>query len=461
MDLQTLTAISPLDGRYRKRIDMLSMYASEYGLIKYRVQVEIEWFLFLAQRDEIEALSNISKLSTEEIRSIATNFSVEDAEEIQNIERTTNHDVKAVEYFVKKKLADLGFSQHKEFVHFACTSEDINNLSYGLMLKEIRSEVLLPQMDKITTYINEMSSSLRNVAMLSRTHGQTASPTTVGKELANFVNRLRYWQKKLHSSPIMGKINGAVGNYNAHSIAYPDIQWIELSKQFVQQIGLEFNEMTTQIEPHDYITSYFDSINGFNQVLVDFARDIWGYISIGYFKQRAKKGEIGSSTMPHKVNPIDFENAEGNLGIANALSSHLGSKLTVSRWQRDLSDSTVLRSVGTCIGHSLVAYSSITNGLPKLEINREKIENDLNNAWEVLSEAIQTVLRKNGVEEPYEKLKTLTRGLSLNKDSYQELLKKLDLPEETFNQLHSLTPQTYIGLASQLTQNEIDRNEQI
>ena len=459
MQLQTLTAISPLDGRYRKRLELLSTHASEYGLIKYRVQVEIAWFLFLASNEEIPELESFTPSTVQQIHSIANDFSISEAEAIQNIEKTTNHDVKAVEYFIKDKLTALGLSKQKEFVHFGCTSEDINNLSYGLMLQAIRSEVLVPKMLELTTSINEISTSLRDIPMLSRTHGQTASPTTVGKELANFVNRLRSWREKFESVLILGKMNGAVGNYNAHTVAYPDIDWLQFSTRFVHQIGLNPNEMTTQIEPHDYITSYFDSINGFNQVLIDFSRDIWGYISIGYFKQRSKKGETGSSTMPHKVNPIDFENAEGNLGMANALSSHVGSKLTVSRWQRDLSDSTVLRSIGTCIGYSLVAYSSISRGIPKLEMNRDRIESDLNNAWEVLSEAIQTVLRKNGVDEPYEKIKDLTRGLQFDKDSYQTLLQKLRLTDTTFKQLSALSPQTYVGLASQLARRENEKND--
>ena len=459
MELQTLTAISPLDGRYRKRLESLSKYASEYGLIKYRVQVEIEWFLFLASDEQIPELENFTPSTIKRIELIANDFSVSDAEEIQNIEKTTNHDVKAVEYFIKNKLTALGLSKHKEFIHFSCTSEDINNLSYGLMLHAIRTEVLVPKMLELTASINEISIALRDVPMLSRTHGQTASPTTAGKELANFVNRLRSWREKFDSVHVMGKMNGAVGNYNAHTVAYPNINWLQFSNRFVKQIGLNPNEMTTQIEPHDYITSYFDSINGFNQVLLDFSRDVWSYISIGYFKQRPKKGETGSSTMPHKVNPIDFENAEGNLGMANALSSHVGSKLTVSRWQRDLSDSTVLRSIGTCIGYSLIAYSSIGRGIPKLEINRDRIEYDLNNAWEVLSEAIQTVLRKDGVDEPYEKIKDLTRGLQFDKDSYQTLLRKLQLTDTTLKQLKTLSPQTYIGLASQLTRKENEKND--
>ena len=460
--LTSLNAISPIDGRYAAKTSRLRTYTSEYALIYYRVLVEVSWFKQLASMEDIAELPSLTKASAAVLDRIIEDFDENDAQQVKDFEATTNHDVKAVEYFLKEKIKaskDTALLKSLEFIHFACTSEDINNISHALMLCHARDKVVLPEIISLRDAIGQLARKYANVPMLSRTHGQVASPTTMGKEMANVMARMQRQLEIVRNVSILGKVNGAVGNFNAHLSAYPDIDWLKQSQDFVESLGLEWNPYTTQIEPHDYIAELFDAICRVNTILLDFNRDIWSYISIGYFRQKKVEGETGSSTMPHKVNPIDFENAEGNLGMANALSSHVGSKLAVSRWQRDLSDSTVLRSIGTCIGYSLVAYSSISRGIPKLEMNRDRIESDLNNAWEVLSEAIQTVLRKNGVDEPYEKIKDLTRGLQFDKDSYQTLLQKLQLTDTTFKQLSVLSPQTYVGLASQLTRRENERND--
>ncbi|MFI4959792.1 MAG: adenylosuccinate lyase, partial [Lysobacterales bacterium] len=385
------------------------------------------------------------------LKTIAENFSVADGERIKAIEATTNHDVKAVEYFIKEKIgADASLAQAKEFVHFACTSEDINNLSYALMLRDARSQVLLPQLDAVIAKLRELAHANAAMPLLSRTHGQTASPSTLGKEIANVVARLQRQRKQLAAVEISGKINGAVGNYNAHAITYPEVDWRAFSQRFVENLGLDFNAYTTQIEPHDGVAEYCDAVRRANIILIDLARDIWGYISLGYFKQTLKAGEVGSSTMPHKVNPIDFENAEGNFGLANALLGHFAEKLPISRWQRDLTDSTVLRALGTAFGHGLVALESLKKGLGKLNVNAERIAADLDNSWEVLAEAVQTVMRRYGLPEPYEQLKALTRGHGITKDSMREFINGLDLPADAKQRLLDLTPGSYTGLAEGL-----------
>ena len=447
----SMTAISPLDGRYRSRVAALAPLTSEFGLMRNRVMVEVEWFLHLAAEEQIHELPEPDGAAQSAARAIWRDFTVADAERIRDIERTTNHDVKAVEYFVKERIGAVA-EQHLEFVHFGCTSEDINNLAYAVMLKRAREEVMVPAMREVIERLRELASATSGVPMLARTHGQAASPTTVGKELAVFVARLDRQLNGLESVAILGKMNGAVGNYNAHLAAFPDIDWPALAARFVEGLDLSFNAYTTQIEPHDYVAEYFDALSRFNQVLLDLAQDIWGYISIGYFRSRRIEGETGSSTMPHKVNPIDFENAEGNLGIANALMSHLARKLAVSRWQRDLSDSTALRSVGTCLGHSLVAYSSALRGIGKLELDTERLQQDLDSSWEVLAEAVQTVMRKEGLDEPYERLKELTRGRELDEASFKALIEALDLPSPALDALRRLTPAGYTGLAQRLAE---------
>ncbi len=451
MPTHALTALSPLDGRYASKAEPLRPIFSEFGLMHRRVQVEIEWLLALAAEPAIAELPAFDPEQVDHLRSIVSGFSVEDGTRIKAIEATTNHDVKAVEYFIKERIGnDTGLAQAKEFVHFACTSEDINNLSYALMLRDARDQVLLPAFDRIIATLRTMARAHATQPMLSRTHGQTASPTTLGKELANVVARLQRQRAQLAAQTIPGKINGAVGNFNAHAITYPALDWQAFSQRFVSGLGLEHNAYTTQIEPHDGVAEYCDAVRRANTVLIDLARDIWGYISLGYFKQTLKAGEVGSSTMPHKVNPIDFENAEGNFGLANALLGHFAEKLPISRWQRDLTDSTVLRALGTAFGHTLVALESLAKGLGKLQVNPERLAADLDASWEVLAEAVQTVMRRHGLPEPYEQLKALTRGQGITRESMRQFVEGLDLPADAKQRLLALTPATYVGVAADL-----------
>ena len=446
-----LLALSPLDGRYAGKVDALRPIFSEYGLIKARVKVEVEWLLALANEPGIAELAPFPAAAAARLRALADGFAPAHAARVKEIERTTNHDVKAVEYFIKEQLKDdAELAPALEFVHFACTSEDINNLSYGLMLEEARRTVLLPSLDDIAARLRALAHAQAEQPMLSRTHGQTASPTTLGKEVANVVARLERQRRQIAAVELTGKINGAVGNYNAHAIAYPDVDWPAFAKRFVESLGLVFNPYTSQIEPHDNIAEIGDAARRANIILIDLARDIWGYISLGYFKQKLKEGEVGSSTMPHKVNPIDFENAEGNFGIANALFEHFSAKLPISRWQRDLTDSTVLRAVGTAFGHSQVALDSLAKGLGKLTVNPERLNADLDAAWEVLAEAVQTVMRRHGLPNPYEQLKALTRGQGITAESMKAFVESLDLPEDAKQGLRELTPGGYIGLAADL-----------
>ncbi|MCH8497574.1 MAG: adenylosuccinate lyase [Marinobacter sp.] len=448
MELTSLTAISPVDGRYGDKVKVFRDIFSEFGLIKCRVTVEVRWLQQLASHPDIPEVPDFSDAASNLLDGIVNNFSLADAQRIKDIERTTNHDVKAVEYFIKEKIAGNAELQAvTEFVHFACTSEDINNLSHALMLREGLQQGLLPAMEKVTDTLASLSQAHASQPMLSRTHGQTASPTTVGKELANVVYRLRRQIKQVRQVELLGKINGAVGNYNAHLSAYPTIDWAANAKQFVESLGLCWNPYTTQIEPHDYIAELFDAVARFNTILIDLDRDIWGYISLGYFKQKTVEGEVGSSTMPHKVNPIDFENSEGNLGIANALLAHLASKLPISRWQRDLTDSTVLRNLGVGFAHSLIAYEATLKGLGKLEINPARLNEDLNDAWEVLAEPIQTVMRRYNIEQPYEKLKALTRGKAMTPELIKSFVESLEIPEQARQELLAMTPASYIGNA--------------
>jgi len=446
-----LTALSPLDGRYSEKLDALRPFFSEYGLMRYRLLVEVRWLAALAENTQVKEVPPLSTDAKELLQNLFTHFSLEDAQRIKTIEATTNHDVKALEYFIKERVQNHPqLAKVSEFIHFACTSEDINNLAYGLLLKQARDEVLLPAMQQLIQTLQTMAHTHADQPMLSRTHGQTASPTTVGKELANVVARLQRQYQQLSHTILLGKFNGAVGNFNAHKIAYPEIDWPTFSQQFVENLGLTCNPYTTQIEPHDYLAEFFHILVRFNQILLDFNRDIWGYISLGYFKQKIKEGEVGSSTMPHKVNPIDFENSEGNIGLANAILEHMASKLPISRWQRDLSDSTVLRNMGIGIGHALLAWQSNLKGLNKLEINLPRLAEDLNENWEVLAEAIQTVMRRYGIEQPYEKLKALTRGQTMSAATLQQFIDTLDLPESVKKTLAELTPATYIGKAANI-----------
>ncbi|HRO64423.1 adenylosuccinate lyase [Thermomonas sp.] len=448
-----LTCLSPLDGRYAGKVDALRPIFSEYGLIRARVKVEIEWLLALAAEPGITELAPFSAPAAARLRALAEGFSVDDAARVKTIERTTNHDVKAVEYFLKERLKDdAELAPALEFVHFACTSEDINNLSYGLMLDAARREVIVPAYQGIADALRQLAHAQAGQPMLSRTHGQTASPTTLGKEVANVVARLERQIRQIMAVDITGKINGAVGNYNAHVISYPDVDWPVFARRFVESLGLVFNPYTTQIEPHDCVAELADAARRANTVLIDFARDVWGYVSLGYFKQKLKEGEVGSSTMPHKVNPIDFENAEGNFGLANALFEHFSVKLPISRWQRDLTDSTVLRALGTAFGHSLVALESLAKGIGKLEVNPQRLNDDLDSAWEVLAEAVQTVMRRHGLPNPYEQLKALTRGHGINADSMRAFIDGLNLPADAKQRLHDLTPGGYTGLAQRLAQ---------
>ena len=451
-NLNLLTAISAIDGRYRNKVEELAPIVSEYGLIRNRVLVECEWLLFLCDMEEISEISGLDNPEQVFIRDIYLKFRIEDAEHVKQTETATNHDVKAVEYFVKTCLQNNPKTNSLvEWVHFGCTSEDINNTAYAIMLKNARSEVMLKTMNSLIKEIEVLSEANASRAMLSRTHGQVASPTTLGKELKNVSERLKRQLTQFEKIEILGKFNGAVGNFNAHHTAYPNADWVTLSSQFLDRLGLKINKHTTQIEPHDYVAELFDCLKRFNQVLVDFDRDIWTYVSIDYFKQKIVEGETGSSTMPHKINPIDFENSEGNLGIANALLEHMSSKLAISRLQRDLSDSTVLRNIGSALGHCVLAYKSTLKGLTRLEVNEEKISEDLSDSWEVLAEPVQTVMRKYGMTEPYERLKKATRGRRLDENSYHSILKELNLPENAMDELKSLRPEFYIGLATQLT----------
>ncbi len=454
MELTALTAISPVDGRYGEKARVFRDIFSEYGLIRNRVTVEIRWLQQLASHPQISEVPTFSDDANKALDAIVSEFDLADAASIKDIERTTNHDVKAVEYFIKNKIAGVPeLHAVTEFVHFACTSEDINNLSHALMLREGLDLGLLPAMDRVIDILAALAHEHAAQPILSRTHGQTASPSTVGKEFANVVHRLRRQIKQLRQVELMGKINGAVGNYNAHLSAYPDIDWAANAQQFVEGLGLDWNPYTTQIEPHDYIAELYDTIARFNTILVDLDRDIWGYISLGYFKQKTVEGEIGSSTMPHKVNPIDFENSEGNLGIANALFSHLSAKLPISRWQRDLTDSTVLRNLGVGFAHSLIAYEATLKGLSKLEINPGRLDDDLNHAWEVLAEPIQTVMRRYNIEKPYEKLKELTRGKAMTPEVIKAFVEGLAIPEVAKAELRALTPGSYAGNAEDQARN--------
>ncbi len=459
LQLSGLTALSPLDGRYGAKTASLRPYFSEYGLIYYRVLVEVEWLIHLAEHEAIIELPAFSAATTAALHAIVSDFSEADAEAVKTIERTTNHDVKAVEYFLKQKTAELeDVAAVSEFFHFACTSEDINNLSYALMLKDARDQVLSGALDAMMQDIAKLAKEMAATPMLARTHGQTASPTTVGKELANVYHRMQAITQQIDGVAMRGKINGAVGNFNAHYSAYPDIDWPAVAQAFVEQkLKLDYQPMTTQIEPHDFIAEFCHALMRFNTVLIDLDRDIWSYVSIGYFKQRTIEGEVGSSTMPHKVNPIDFENSEGNLGMANAMLGHLAEKLPISRWQRDLTDSTVLRNLGVGIGYTLIALNSTQRGFSKLQANEARLAADLDNAWEVLAEPIQTVMRRYGVEQPYEKLKALTRGKGgINPKSLRTFIEALDIPDEAKASLIELTPATYIGNAVKATLDRLD-----
>ncbi len=449
LDLTPLTAISPIDGRYADKTQALRGVFSEYGLIKYRVMVEVRWLQYLAQHPEIVELSPFSTAANQLLDDLISNFSIDQALRVKEIERTTNHDVKAVEYLIKESVASLPeLDAVNEFIHFACTSEDINNLAHGLMLKQGRDGILIPQLQTIADRLVALSHEYSGVAMLSRTHGQTASPTTVGKEFANVAYRLQRQIQQITSVTLLGKINGAVGNYNAHISAYPDVDWAAGAASFIDSLGLVANPYTTQIEPHDYMAELFDAMARANTILIDLSRDVWGYISLGYFKQKTVAGEVGSSTMPHKVNPIDFENAEGNMGLANALLGHLSAKLPVSRWQRDLTDSTVLRNMGVSLGYSGIAYASLLKGLGKLQLDEARLLADLDASWEVLAEPIQTVMRRYGIAEPYEKLKALTRGQTMDRTTITHFIDGLDLPEDVKQSLKALSPATYIGNAA-------------
>ncbi len=450
MKVSTLRALSPADGRYADKVGKLRDIFSEYGLIRFRVLVEVRWLQRLADDPEIQELGPLSSVMKDVLNKIVDGFSLDDAERVKAIEATTNHDVKAVEYFIREKLGDGPETQPlKDFLHFGCTSEDINNLSYALMLRSARSDVLLPVMRELRNRLKNLAREHADVPMLSRTHGQTASPTTLGKEFANVVARLDRAEKQLAGVAILGKFNGAVGNYNAHVIAYPELDWRRISHGFVESLGLEPNPYTTQIEPHDWTAEYCHVLSRYNTILIDFARDVWGYISLGYFKQKVAADEVGSSTMPHKVNPIDFENAEGNLGMANALLDHFAGKLPISRWQRDLTDSTVQRNLGVAAGYLVIALQSLLKGVGKLQIDSDAIHADVAAAWEVLAEAVQTVMRRYGIENPYEKLKALTRGRAVTKDVILEFIGTLEIPESEKQRLLELTPEAYVGLAAQ------------
>jgi adenylosuccinate lyase len=451
MDLTGLTAISPVDGRYGSKTTDLRPIFSEFGLIRYRVLVEIRWLQTLSRHPGITEVPVFSAEADRLLDEIAEQFGVADAQRIKEIERTTNHDVKAVEYFLKERVAAHPQLQGaSEFIHFACTSEDINNLAHGLMLSAGREQILLPEMDAVVAAVRDLAHRYADQPMLSRTHGQPATPTTLGKEMANLVHRLRIQRDRLAEVTLLGKMNGAVGHYNAHRVAYPDLDWPGLTRGFVESLGLAWNPYTTQIEPHDYMAELFDALARFNTILIDLSRDLWGYISLGYFKQRTVAGEVGSSTMPHKVNPIDFENAEGNLGIANAILRHLAEKLPISRWQRDLTDSTVLRNLGVGVAHTSIALQSALRGIGKLEADPARMAADLDANWEVLAEPIQTLMRRYGVERPYERLKELTRGQRIGPEALKVFIDGLEIPQEAKAELAALTPATYLGDAARL-----------
>ncbi|VFM96500.1 MAG: Adenylosuccinate lyase [Candidatus Kentron sp. G] len=451
MELSRLTALSPVDGRYGDKTDALQPIFSEFGLIRFRVMVEVRWLQHLARHPSIPEVAPFSPRAMGLLEGIISGFCLDDAKSVKEFERTTNHDVKAVEYFLKERIAGNGeLDRVQEFIHFACTSEDISNLAYALMLREARNRVLAPVMEELSDALGHLARKYAAQPMLARTHGQPASPTTIGKEIANVLHRLQRQRRQLDAVPILGKMNGAVGNYSAHLAAYPALDWPGISAAFVQGLGLEPNPYTTQIEPHDYMAELFDTLARFNTIVLDFCRDIWGYIGLGYFRQRAVPGEVGSSTMPHKINPIDFENAEGNLGIANAIFHHLSSKLPVSRWQRDLTDSTVLRNLGVGIAHSVIAYRACLKGLGKLETDPAALAGDLDNAWELLAEPIQTVMRRYGIEKPYERLKDLTRGRNIDRDALRGFIRGLEIPEAERERLLAMRPATYLGDAERL-----------
>ena len=448
MELSALTAISPVDGRYQNKTDVLRPIFSEYGLFRFRVLVEIEWLKKLSKNPNIKEIESFSASSISLLDNIKNNFSIDDAKQIKKIEKITNHDMKAVEYFIREKIqSDPKLKNVSQFIHFACTSEDINNLSYALMLKDARENILLPKLQKLIIILQEMSDSYASIPMLSRTHGQTASPTTLGKEMAIYVYRALRQMKQFENIELLGKLNGAVGNFNAHFAAYPNINWMSLSKEFIEELGLTWNPYTTQIEPHDYMAEYFHTLARTNTILIDLCRDLWGYISLGYFNLKPIKGEVGSSTMPHKVNPIDFENAEGNFGIADSIFEHLAIKLPTSRWQRDLSDSTVLRNAGVGIAHTIIAFDSTVAGLSKIDINKDVIHEDLKDSWEVLTEPIQTVMRRYNIDNAYEKLKELSRGQKINKEILHNFIEQLDIPDDAKSRLKELNPSNYLGNA--------------
>lgn len=454
LPLDALTAVSPIDGRYNAKTSPLRAIFSEYGLMRYRVLVEIRWLQQLAGHAQIDEVPPLSPQANTKLETLIDDFGIAEARRVKEIERTTNHDVKAVEYLIKEKISDNAeLARISEFVHFACTSEDINNLAHALMLREGRDRILYPALNEIAETLADLARRYAEFPMLSRTHGQTASPTTVGKELANVAHRLKRQIKQILAVHLLGKINGAVGNYNAHRVAYPDVNWQANAKEFVENLGLTFNPYTIQIEPHDYMAELFDALARANTILIDLSRDVWGYISLAYFKQKTVAGEVGSSTMPHKVNPIDFENAEGNLGIANAVFAHLSAKLPISRWQRDLTDSTVLRNMGVAFGYTLIALESLKKGLGKLEINETRLAEDLDQSWEVLAEPIQTVMRRYGIAEPYEKLKALTRGQKIDQQTIRQFIETLEIPEDAKARLKMLTPASYIGDAAEMAKN--------
>ncbi len=449
-ELSSLTAVSPVDGRYGSKTEDLRPIFSEYGLIRHRILVEVRWLQALARHPQVPEVPDLSAHAIHLLDAMVEGFQVEDAQRVKNIERTTNHDVKAVEYFIKERVAgNAEIEAVSEFIHFACTSEDINNLAHALMVREGRGQVLLPLMDALIAAIRDLAHRHADLPMLARTHGQPASPTTLGKEMANVVHRLRAQRERVAGVDLLGKINGAVGNYNAHLAAYPDIDWPAFAKGFVESLGLTWNPYTTQIEPHDYLAELFDATARFNTIVIDFCRDVWGYVSLGYFRQKTVAGEVGSSTMPHKVNPIDFENAEGNLGLANAVLGHLSAKLPISRWQRDLTDSTALRNLGVGVAHTAIALESTLRGIGKLEADPGRLAADLDANWEVLAEPIQTVMRRYGVERPYERLKELTRGQRIGREDMQAFVTGLEIPEEAKAVLRALTPAAYIGNAGE------------
>ena len=451
MELTPLNALSPLDGRYQSKVDALRPYFSESALIKYRALVELAWLKALAAEEKITEVAPFSANTVQQLDAAIAQFSEQDAAQVKAIEATTNHDVKALEYWLKDKFSsNPEVKKAVEFIHFACTSEDINNLSHALMLRDARQNVVLPMLQQLIDKLSDMAKALANQSMLSRTHGQTATPTTTGKEIANVVYRLKRQQKQLINNEILGKINGAVGNFNAHMSAYPEIDWEAFAQRFVESLGISYNPMTIQIEPHDYMAELYQNLARINTILIDLDRDIWAYISVGYFKQKLKAGEVGSSTMPHKVNPIDFENSEGNLGLANAILGHLAEKLPISRWQRDLTDSTVLRNMGVALGYCILGYDACLRGLNKLEVNPARLHEDLDNSWEVLAEPIQTVMRRYGYDNPDDTLKEFTRGKAISKAALHELISSLNIPEHAKQALLAMTPASYTGKAADL-----------